>query len=43
MFTHKITEVILSGMLPNMVRLAELLKPFPLEWAKQDEAFLKSG
>jgi hypothetical protein len=36
-----ITEAILSGQLPDNVGLANLVKPFPVQWAKQEAAFLK--
>jgi hypothetical protein len=36
-----ITEAILSGQLPDGVDLAKLLKPFPVEWQKQEAVFLK--
>jgi hypothetical protein len=35
------TEAILSGQLPDGVDLAKLLKPFSIEWAKQEAAFLR--
>jgi hypothetical protein len=35
-----ITEAILSGRLPEGVELAKLLKPFSVDWARQEEAFL---
>jgi hypothetical protein len=38
-----ISEAILSGRLPDDVDLAKLLKPFPLEWDKQEIIFLKRG
>jgi hypothetical protein len=34
-----ITEAILSGRQPAHVELADLLKPFPVEWDKQDVFF----
>jgi hypothetical protein len=37
------TGAILSGRLPDHVGLANLLKPFPTEWAKQETAFFKRG
>jgi hypothetical protein len=36
-----ITEAILSGQQPDCLELADLLKPFPIEWDEQ-EAFFKS-
>jgi hypothetical protein len=36
-----ITEAILSGRLPDDVDLAKLLKPFSVEWQKQQALFLK--
>jgi hypothetical protein len=36
-----IAEAILSGRQPDRLELADLLKPFPIEWAKQ-EAFFNS-
>jgi hypothetical protein len=38
-----ITEAILAGRLPDSVELAKLLKPFPVDWAKQEEAFPRLG
>jgi hypothetical protein len=38
-----VTEAILSGQLPDGVGLDTLLKPFSVEWAKQDAAFLRRG
>jgi hypothetical protein len=38
-----ITEAILSGRLPDGVELAKLLEPFPVDWSKQEEAFLRPG
>ncbi len=35
-----ITEAILSGRLPDGLDLAKLLKPFPLEWDRQEAIFL---
>jgi hypothetical protein len=37
-----ITEAILSGCQPSGLELADLLKPFPIEWDKQ-EALFKRG
>jgi hypothetical protein len=37
-----ITEAILSGWQPSGLELAELLRPFPIEWDKQ-EALFKGG
>jgi hypothetical protein len=41
LLSPKITEAILSGRLPNGVDLAKLLKPFPIEWERQETAFLR--
>jgi hypothetical protein len=38
-----ITETILSGQLSDDVALATLLKPFPVEWSKQEAVFLRRG
>jgi hypothetical protein len=38
-----IAEVILSDRLPDGVDLAKLLKPFSVDWVKQEEAFLAPG
>jgi hypothetical protein len=35
-----VTEAILSGRLPDALDLAKLLKPFPLEWDRQEASFL---
>jgi hypothetical protein len=40
LLSPRISETILSGRLPDGVELANLLKPFPVDWAKQEEAFL---
>jgi hypothetical protein len=40
LLSPKITEAILSGRLPDTIDLAKLLKPFPIEWDRQDAAFL---
>jgi hypothetical protein len=37
----EITEVILSGRLPDTVDLAKLLKPFPIEWERREASFLR--
>lgn len=39
----KITEAILSGRQREELELAELLKPFPIEWQTQEVAFLERG
>ncbi|WJR78730.1 hypothetical protein [Bradyrhizobium sp. NP1] len=36
-----ISEAILLGRLPDGLDLAKLLKPFPVEWQKQEALFLK--
>jgi len=36
-----ITEAILSGRLPDGQDLARLLKPFPIEWERQEALFLR--
>lgn len=41
LLSPNITEAILSGILPNDVDLAKLLKPFPVEWQDQEALFLK--
>jgi hypothetical protein len=41
LLSPKITEAILSGRLSDTVDLAKLLKPFPLEWNKQEALFLQ--
>jgi hypothetical protein len=40
LLSPKITEAILSGRLPDTVDLAKLLKPFPIEWERQEALFL---
>jgi hypothetical protein len=35
-----ITEAFLSGRFPDSVDLAKLLKPFPIEWERQEALFL---
>ena len=39
LLSPKITEAVLSGRLPDSVDLAKLLKPFPIEWHKQEMHF----
>lgn len=41
LLSPKITEAILSGRLPDTIDLAKLLKPFPLEWERQEALFLR--
>ena len=41
LLSPSIAEAILSGRQPDRLELADLLKPFPIEWAKQ-EAFFNS-
>jgi hypothetical protein len=41
LLSPKVTEAILSGRLPDTVDLAKLLKPFPLEWERQEASFLR--
>jgi hypothetical protein len=41
LLSPKITETIVSGQLPDTVGLAKLLKPFPIEWDKQETLFLR--
>jgi hypothetical protein len=41
LLSPKITETILSGQLPDTVDLAKLLKPFPIEWERQEASFLR--
>jgi hypothetical protein len=36
-----ITEAALAGRLPEGLELAQLLKPFPVEWREQEALFLK--
>ena len=38
-----ITDAILSGGLTDSVDLAQLLKPFPVDWHDQEAAFLRRG
>jgi hypothetical protein len=40
LLSPKVTEAILSGRMPDNVDLAKLLKPFPIEWEKQEALFL---
>jgi hypothetical protein len=39
LLSPEIIEAILSGRLPDSVDLAKLLKPFPIEWHKQEMHF----
>jgi hypothetical protein len=41
LLSPKISEAILSGRLLDSLDLAKLLKPFPLEWEKQEAIFLR--
>ena len=41
LLSPKITEAALSGQLPDSVDLAKLLKPFPIEWDRQEAIFLR--
>jgi hypothetical protein len=41
LLSPKITEAILSGRLPDTVDLAKLLKPFPIEWERQEALLLR--
>lgn len=41
LLSPKITEAILSGRQRQELELAELLKPFPIEWERQEALFLK--
>lgn len=41
LLSPKITEALLSGRQRQELELAELLKPFPIEWEKQETLFLK--
>ena len=38
-----ITDAILSGCQPSGLELADLLKPFPIEWDKQEALFKRGG
>src|SRR5262249_21213171 len=40
LLSPSITEAILSGQQRNALELADLLKPFPIEWEKQEVLFL---
>jgi hypothetical protein len=40
LLSPRITEAILSGQLPETIDLAKLLKPFPIEWDRQEALFL---
>jgi hypothetical protein len=41
LLSPRIAEAILSGRQTDQVELADLLKPFPVEWQKQEAAFHK--
>ena len=41
LLSPNVTEAILSGRLPDGLDLAKLLKPFPVEWQKQEALFLR--
>jgi len=41
LLSPKITEAILSGRQREELELAELLKPFPIDWERQEAPFLK--
>ena len=41
LLSPKITEAILSGRQREELELAELLKPFPIDWERQEALFLK--
>jgi hypothetical protein len=41
LLSPKIAEAILSGRLPDTIDLAKFLKPFPLEWERQEASFLR--
>jgi hypothetical protein len=41
LLSPKITEAILSGRQREGLEVAELLKPFPIEWDRQEALFLK--
>lgn len=41
LLSPKITDAILSGRQREALELAELLKPFPIEWDKQETLFRK--
>jgi hypothetical protein len=40
LLSPRVTEAILSGRQREELELAELLKPFPIEWEKQEALFL---
>ncbi len=40
LLSPKITEASLSGRLPDSDDLAKLLKPFPIEWERQEALFM---
>ena len=41
LLSPEITGAVLSGQLPDTVDLAKLLKPFPIEWERQEASFLR--
>jgi len=41
LLSPKIAEAILSGRMPDNIDLSKLLKPFPLEWERQEALFLR--
>lgn len=41
LLSPKITEAILTGRLSDTIDLAKLLKPFPIEWERQEAVFLR--
>ena len=41
LLSSKITEAIMAGRLPDTVDLAKVLKPFPIEWDRQEALFLR--
>ena len=41
LLSPRITDAILSGKLPDTVDLAKFLKPFPIEWERQEAILLR--
>jgi hypothetical protein len=41
LLSPKITDAALSGQLRDTVALAKFLKPFPIEWERQEASFLR--
>ncbi len=41
LLSPKVTEAIMSGRQREGLEVAKLLKPFPIEWVKQEALFLK--